>query len=929
MKKTSDKAIKKVLFCVVCVFMALTLLSCLSLSKENDDFATHIGIKSAQPVFGDIVNNVILICFKGENVDTVRNSFTSTVRNYFVGESNSLKDYYSTISYGSIEIETLFPESSGDIFVYQSSEYRSTYKSITQKATTKTRCRYETELLNGAINAANAHFDFDGKNLDTNNDGYVDSVSFLVSGKDSDGSDWGGLLWPHSWDLEDINAIVGTQPASLNGIKVNAYSFNFLQTVDVGFLCHETGHVFGMPDLYMYNTTNNSKQVEEWDIMHRNQTTPQYPTVYLRDKYLGVIGDNQIEDLKMDGEYSLKPVSTASAEDVLAYRVSVSEDETIYFEYRNNNVSVYDSMLSGSGLIVYRTNGKANGNMDGRPKNAQKPYEVYVFRPSVSSSDSTNLSKAYLSNTNKDFSHLGSQTSKVDYDSGNIFTSDGKNTGIIVKIISQSDDLITFEVGLNGYGSKKVTDLVVEGNTDIIYGAPLDVTVKLKFNGFSRYVIADPSTYVLEYDPELIGTQTATVIYTDDFGEKLTYYFTVTISDNIEVKDFNLTAEPDKTVYDVGERSIDLSGLTVVARYEKNGVLKTEEIKYRSEDADKWRVEGLNIDLSGEYEVKITYIPFGKSVFVTFTVTGNLKEIYVSEIDSLTVVGKKESLRLNVEGRNADGTVRKLTAEEYSVFGFSASATLYRPQTVTIEYKGDTHIKCTKTVYLVDETQLTDIKTEGAINTLYRYGEDLRLNGGKLVFCFGETEISVPAENYYSLYAEKFSSTKRGNQTLSVEHYGKTNSYSVTVFAVESDILVSNTETAVVNSLGGYVIFNGRTTFKKAVEYFGSYLNIRFVKTEGSVRYVLREGVHDETVMNKDIAIELVNDDGIAVLRFRVFVRGDITGDGEVNADDYDGWANALFRPTTEADICLDMNGDGKYTLTDYVLLKNYGGRNA
>jgi len=924
MKRNGKIAVLIILVIFIAVFAAATAVSCVFYNSTDSGTyisAEYADVKKAEPVSGDMVNSVILICFSGETVSDVAYSFGARERGYFVGDC-SLSDYYETISYGKIKITSLFPENGNNVFVYQASETRAHYSSISNLTSASKRRSEESSLLNSAIKAANEYFDYEGYNLDSNGDGYVDSVSFLVSGKDTSGSGWGGLLWPHSWDLAEISSLAGTTAASLNGITVNKYSFNFIQSVDVGYLCHETGHVFGMPDLYHYDADKQYQQVEEWDIMHRNEKIPQYPTVYLREKYLGVIGDNQIVDLSADGEYSLKPVTTATAEETVAYRIKINDKESIYFEYRSNAMDGYDSMLPGSGLIVYRVNGAAEGNMKGRYQSTAHPDEVYVYRPEISNSDTQNLSKAYLSCYNPVFSHLGKQTSSSNYDPETIFLTDGSNTGIIVKIVALNNEEVTFEVGLNGYGGDEVIDVTVDGDVEINYGEPLDIVVKVMVKGYPDYAIADPADYAIEYDSEKIGMQTATVIYRTHNGEQIKYNFTLTINDALTVDGFNLTSAPSKTNYVVGEKSVDLSGLTVAVNYVKAGA---KEIKYLSSDADKWLVEGIDLSVSGEYLAKVTYLPFERSIYFNITVSSGIKSIYVSEKDSLTIVGTKESLRMNVIGVSEDGYERILSAEEYTVSAFDGKM-VFVPQKLMIRCKSAPEISCERTICVVDESKLTEIKKEGTIKDAYSYGEELSLAGGVIKFVFGDKEFSAPAENYYSLYDEKYTSVRRGTQTLTVNHYGKENSYRVTVLASDSRILVSDGK-AEVDLVSGYVLFDGEIALSEARKCFSSYLTVKFVKTEGTVRYELREGVHDGERLSSAVSIELRNSDGVTVMKLKIFIKGDADGDGRANYADSDKWAEALFTQNREAGIYLDMNGDGEYTLTDYILLcGKYGG---
>lgn len=918
---------------IILIFVAVCLVvgcqACVSYGFNSGEgggtTVDYSGIKAAEAVTGDILNPVVLICFADESVEQTKASFTDAVRNYYIGESNSLQDYYSTISYGQIGITTLFPEADGELFVYQSTEKRSYYKNITNGSAKRSSA--ESQLLNSALKEATSHFDFTEYDLDKNGDGYVDSVSFLVSGKDSDGSGWGGLLWPHSWELTTISSASGITAAKLGGVTVNKFSFNFIETVDVGFLCHETGHVFGMPDLYHYYYDKDYVQVGQWDIMHLNQSTPQYPTVYLRDKYLGCIGDNQLIDIKTSGTYSLKPVSTATAEDILAYRLVINENESIYFEYRNNSVSVYDSGLSGSGLIVYRVNTSVKGNENGKRQNSKYPDEVYVYRPSVAATGATknkeltNLSYAYLSVDNERFSSLGRQTSTDKYNEKDIFLTDGSNTGVSLEVTEKTDEELTFKIDVNGYGGTKVRNIIVEGDAEINYGETPDIRVKVLFSGYSQYVVASPDKYVLEYDSEIIGKQRATIVYTDDDGEEIKYYFDLTISDKLETERLDVIKNPDKVVYEAGEE-LSLDGLTVAVTYVKQGM---KEIKYDLTDKSKWKADGVDTSVSGKYEAIITYLPFDMSVTIEITVVSDLVSVKISEKNSVTLVGRDESLSLTIIGEYKDGTERVLNPTEYTITGYSKQE-LYVRQTVRITSNVNSDIWCSKTIIAVDESDLLSITQEGKIKTLYKYGETLDLSGGTLTFDFSGNKISVPAENYYSLYSQKFQTTTKGLQRLVASIYGVENEYAVNVLASDDSSLASGSSAAVVNYGSGYVLFTRATKLKEAVGYFSSYLNIRFVKTDGKIKYEVKPSVNGEEYVTDGMRIELTDAEGKTVMSYRMFVKGDADGDGAVDENDCYYWAEALFRQRKDADIFLDMNGDGKYTLSDYVLLaETYG----
>ena len=214
-----------------------------------------------------------------------------------------------------------------------------------------------------------------------------------------------------------MDEISNGAPATIGNKRSQKYSFNFLEQLTVGLLAHEFAHVLGVPDLYHYE--DNWASVGDWDLMHWEGDIPQFMITHLRHKYLNVLGENQIETIEFNGIYRLSPVTTTSKNQVLAYRINTQRpDEYFMVEYRNNNVTSYDSTLPGSGLIVYRVKQGVYGNSEALKNRASNPDEVYIFRPNAVTvgSDSVrsraNLNKAYLSPQNPDFSSVGVSLNK-------------------------------------------------------------------------------------------------------------------------------------------------------------------------------------------------------------------------------------------------------------------------------------------------------------------------------------------------------------------------------------------------------------------------------------------------------------------------------------------------------------------------------------
>lgn len=409
---------------------------------------------------GTIVNIVIFIAF-ADDTDTIDES---KVEGMFQGAGDSLSHYFNEVSNGKLQIKNLMPRENTHYYVYRAPNARSYYYVGSNK--TQERGKKEAELLTGAVAAAKNKLNTLGLNLDVNRDGYLDAVSFLIGGASS--GDWGNLLWPHSWNLTTINNSYNSHAAAeIGGVKVGDFSFNFLDGLTTGVMCHEFFHVLGAPDLYHYNY--DFVPVGDWDLMQFNHATPQYPLAYMRETYLnGALGDT-IGTVRHNGVYTLKPVTSAGEGDVAAYKIPTDRaGEYFMVEYRDPSRAVtYDRSLPSAGLIVYRIKeGVKDGNRNAKYQNRYYPDEVYVFRPRVASTgletkdtvryanSKEDLNYAAMSPANPYFSSVGTflqaGAASALYDYRTLFYTNGANSGIVIETLSMSRDGIAFSVSFSG-----------------------------------------------------------------------------------------------------------------------------------------------------------------------------------------------------------------------------------------------------------------------------------------------------------------------------------------------------------------------------------------------------------------------------------------------------------------------------------------------
>jgi hypothetical protein len=275
--------------------------------------------------------------------------------------------------------------------------------------------------------------------VDTDGDGYVDNVCFIVYGSAVQ-ADWGNLLWPHRWFMSSDVAV----NAYINGKLVDAYNLQLNDNLGVGVLCHEMTHTLGAPDLYHYTeSAQDLAPVWKWDIMEVDSNPPEHMGAYMKYKYLGWVPS--IPQITTSGTYTLQPLTSATNN---CYRIASPNSATEYFmvEYRRKT-GTFESSVPGSGLLVYRINTAVN---DGSGNRNGPPDEVYIYRPGGSPT----------TNGDPDNAHLGIDVLRPAINDATDPTSslsDGSPGGLSISGIGSAGSAISFTVTLGGGGGGTTT----------------------------------------------------------------------------------------------------------------------------------------------------------------------------------------------------------------------------------------------------------------------------------------------------------------------------------------------------------------------------------------------------------------------------------------------------------------------------------------
>ena len=390
------------------------------------------GVMEAAPTTGTINNVVVFIHFSDQtefttNTAAINAEFNSTAAGY-----DSLRNYYSEVSYNQLTISTGFYPTPGATIISYADPHPRTYYQAYNVVTNPggyngdaERTLREHTLLRDAVNYVNGLGQFpSGASLDGDGDGYVDSITFIVRGT-SDG--WAELLWPHAWSLYSYTV-------TIDGKRVYGYSFHLETSAFNSVLAHEMFHVLGAPDLYHYSGQGDTSltPVGYWDVMEWNLDPPQHMGCYMKFKYGEWIPS--IPQITTAGTYSLNPL-TSSSNNCYLIGSPYSGTEFFILEFRKAGTSTFEASLPADGLLVYRINTTQNGNHDGPPD------EVYVYRPNGTTSVDGDIVNAYFT------SSVG-RTAINDSTNPSSFLTDGSAGGLdICSIGSAAGSTISFTYG--------------------------------------------------------------------------------------------------------------------------------------------------------------------------------------------------------------------------------------------------------------------------------------------------------------------------------------------------------------------------------------------------------------------------------------------------------------------------------------------------
>lgn len=295
-----------------------------------------VTVKGSFPQQGKRKILVILIQYPDLKNKYAESNFDNLMNQSGYKGVGSFHEYYYKNSFGKLDLEA-------DVFGWYTADSGYKYYANSEG---QARARY---LVANAIDSAEK-MGVDFSKYDNDKDGQVDGVVVIHAGPGAEEGSQTQYVWSHRWLLG------GSLSRKYDGVSITNYSINpetranGSRMVGIGVLCHEFGHLLGLPDLYDVNYK--SEGVGNWSLMGGGCWLDQENTPANFDAWSRIgLGWIQPKTIDAPGFYTLKPSST----DTLIYKVTTPVSHE-YFLLENRQQKGFDKKLDGKGMAIWHIN---------------------------------------------------------------------------------------------------------------------------------------------------------------------------------------------------------------------------------------------------------------------------------------------------------------------------------------------------------------------------------------------------------------------------------------------------------------------------------------------------------------------------------------------------------------------------------------------
>ena len=367
--------------------------------------------KFTMPSAGDFYNDMVNTHdFSGYTLNNRRVNMTGSVRDYFYDNSNNIFDPHFDVV-GPVDVD---------------------FKCTDPQSTSNT-----DPIFYAALAAADSLVNYN--DYDSDSDGYVDMVFFLVAGLSANyGGNNENYLWPHMYYLY--------WAPMLDGVGFGLYACSteiagwensgYRDVNGIGTFCHEFSHVLGLPDLYDTDYEQGggqSRDPGEWSVMAggSGNNFGRNPVGYsLYERY--ALGFTKPIVIDGSSDITMQPLDESNT----GYRLNTDRNRE-YFLFENRQAGKWDRYLPGHGMLVAHVDSTNARIWDFNEVNCNPSHMCYdLFRASYKGRDSGS----------DPFPGTEGVTSITNFTRPNLMSWDKNMSELIINDITETDGIINFKV---------------------------------------------------------------------------------------------------------------------------------------------------------------------------------------------------------------------------------------------------------------------------------------------------------------------------------------------------------------------------------------------------------------------------------------------------------------------------------------------------
>ncbi len=387
----------------------------------------QVSTKSSFPLSGSPKLLVVLVDFSDRPFSTTR-SYWDTIASHpgatLSGATGSLRDYYYDNSLGALDLDVTVV---GPCRMPQALSYYGRQTSYGHDANVQ-------RLVMDAINHVDTAYNIDFSEYDNDNNDTLDNVHIIFAGVPQSTSGEADAIWPHKSILYQYNVVK-------DGIRVHTYSCSgekkdVLIADGIGAMCHEFGHVLGLPDFYDTDgesATGEGVGLGDFSLMHggcynNDSRTPAGLCAVERE----ILNWHTHTELTEPAQIVMGNLADSN----VSYKLT-SANVKEYYILENRQKTGWDTYIPAEGMLIYHVDKNVSGwKLTGNNSNTLNcnPLHQGCYIVSANGDSSNyNVATSYPSSNNNRFSNRSTPSSWSWYD----YT--GGNTGrsMIMKPITE------------------------------------------------------------------------------------------------------------------------------------------------------------------------------------------------------------------------------------------------------------------------------------------------------------------------------------------------------------------------------------------------------------------------------------------------------------------------------------------------------------